>query len=189
MKFPQLSKQAYIIVALAIVLAMSTALFLMGREPMCTCGTIKFWHGVVKSSENSQQLFDWYTFTHVVHGLGFYLLLTLLNKRMPFGVKLLAAIFLESAWEILENTDMIINRYRAATISLDYYGDSIVNSVGDVIAMIAGFVIAAKKPIWMSIALFLILEIALAVIIRDNLTINIIMLIHPMEAIKHWQNM
>ncbi len=156
---------------------------------MCTCGYIKLWHGIVVSSENSQHIFDWYTFTHIIHGLGFYLLLTLINKRMPFALKLLIAIGLESAWEILENTNMVIDRYREGTISLDYFGDSIVNSVGDVIAMIAGFWIAAKKPIWFSVALYIFIEVSLAILIRDNLTINIIMLIHPIEAIKHWQGM
>lgn len=189
MKIPKLSKRTYTIIALVIVAIMSLILFLMGREPMCTCGTIKFWHGVVKSSENSQQLFDWYTFTHVIHGLGFYLLLTLINKRLPFGVKLLAAIFLEASWEILENTNMVIDRYRAATISLDYYGDSIINSIGDVIAMTTGFLIAYKKPIWFSVGLFVVIEIGLLFAIRDNLTLNLIMLVRPIEAIKHWQSM
>ena len=189
MKIPNLSRRAYTIIAFGLVVAMAVILYLMGREPMCTCGYIKLWHGVVKSSQNSQQIFDWYSFTHIIHGLGFYLLLTIINRRLPFWVKLLAAISLECAWEILENTDMVINRYRAATISLDYYGDSIVNSVGDVIAMVTGFLIAYKKPVWFSLMLFLVIEIGLGILIRDNLTINLIMLVHPFDAIKHWQSM
>lgn len=166
-------------------------LYFMGREVICTCGYIKFWHGVVVSSENSQHLFDWYTFTHVIHGLGFFLLLYVVEKisgkRIPLTTKFLVALSLESTWEILENTDFVINRYRAATISLDYFGDSIINSLGDIIAMLAGFWIAAKKSVWLSIGLFIVIELALLWIIRDNLTINLIMLIYPIEALKQWQ--
>jgi hypothetical protein len=186
-----LSARAYIFLITGIVMLMALVLLTMGREPICTCGYIKLWHGVVVSSENSQHLFDWYTFTHIIHGLGFYLLVFLISKlfgrRLPFGGALLIAVFLEGAWEILENTDMVINHYRAATISLDYYGDSVINSLGDVMAMIAGFWFAARRAVWQSILLFVGIELALAWAIRDNLTLNIIMLAHPIEAIKHWQ--
>lgn len=178
------------LIAIPIITALS--LFVMGRLIICDCGYIKLWHGVVISSENSQHLFDWYTFTHVVHGLIFYLLLSVIEKvskrKISFLAKLFSVVLLESAWEILENTDYIINRYRAATISLDYFGDSIINSLGDIFAMVVGFYVAYKKPIWISILLGLILELGLLFIIRDNLTINIIMLIYPIEAIKLWQS-
>lgn len=167
---------------------MSVTLLLMGREPMCTCGYIKFWHGVVVSSENSQHLFDWYTFTHVIHGLGFYLLLSLFKNKLSIWQRLLLAVGLEAGWEILENTDMVINHYRTATISLDYYGDSVVNSIGDVIAMTVGFMFASRAKVWQSIGLFLLIETLLLIGIRDNLTLNIIMLIHPVEAIRLWQS-
>ncbi len=175
--------------SVGIVAIMTLVLFAMGRVPWCDCGYIKLWHGIVVSSENSQHLFDWYTFTHIIHGLGFYLLLWLIDrkKRLSFTAKLLIAAGLEASWEVLENTDTIINRYRAATISLDYYGDSIINSVGDVLAMIVGFYFAYRARIWLSIVLFLAIELGLAYAIRDNLTINIIMLIHPVEAIRIWQ--
>ncbi len=168
---------------------MAIVLYLEGRLPWCECGYIKFWHGLVVSSENSQHLFDWYALTHVLHGLGWYLLIWLLDrkKRLSFSAKLLIAIGLEAGWEILENSDMVINRYRTATISLDYFGDSIVNSVGDVIAMVLGFLFAYKAKIWQSIVLVVIIELLLLYVIRDNLTINIIMLVYPIEAIKLWQ--
>lgn len=182
------------IIALAITLPLLAALamYLMGREIICTCGYIKLWHGVVFSSENSQHLFDWYSFTHVVHGLGFYLLLTIIEKfsgkKFSLTSKFLTAVLLESSWEVLENSDFIINRYRAATISLDYFGDSIINSLGDILAMMIGFWVAAKKPLWFSIGLVLFLEIGLLIVIRDNLTINIIMLIYPLDSLKLWQS-
>lgn len=170
----------------------AVVLYSMGRNLICSCGYIRFWHGVVFSSENSQHLFDWYTFTHVLHGLIFFLGLSVIEKiakiKIPFLNKLFWAVLLESGWEILENSNYIINRYRSVTISLDYFGDSVINSLGDIFAMALGFLIAYKKPVWVSVGLFILIELALLLFIHDNLTINIIMLIHPIEALKIWQS-
>jgi len=141
----------------------------------------------VSSAENSQQLTDWYTFSHIIHGIGFYALLWLVARRLPIGMRFVLSALLEATWEVFENTPFIIERYRAVTISLDYYGDSIVNSVSDITAMMVGFWIARRWPVWASVALVVILEVTVGAIIRDNLTLNVLMLIHPFDAIKRWQ--
>ena len=177
-----------IIIALCIVLLTVLILFSMGRIPFCKCGVISVWSSDVMSSEQSQQLFDPYTFTHVLHGIIFYFILWgIFRKRLSPPQRLLLAIGIEGAWEIIENTDYVINRYREATISLDYYGDSIFNSVGDIIAMITGFIMAWKLPKKVTVAVVILIELALLYFIHDNLTINIIMLAHPIEALKVWQ--
>ncbi|TWG88973.1 uncharacterized protein DUF2585 [Mesorhizobium sp. J18] len=176
-----------LLVAAVVIIAQALILYVFGRTPICECGTVKFWHGIVQSSENSQHLSDWYTFSHLIHGFLFYLLFWFLAPNSSPGFRLVLAVGLETAWEIVENTDFIINRYREGTISLDYYGDSIVNSVADTLAAVVGFVMAARLPIWFVVALALVLEVAVGFVIRDNLTLNVIMLLHPFELIRQWQ--
>ena len=173
------------VAGIAILMAMT--LLWLGRTPICTCGYVKLWHGQVMSSENSQHLLDWYTPSHILHGLAFYFGLRYLAPRLSVGWRLVIASVIEAGWEVVENTSWIIDRYRGETAALDYFGDSIINSSADFAAMIVGFLIAMRAPIWVSVALFIAAEVIVGYIIRDGLMLNIIMLLWPLEAIKQWQ--
>jgi hypothetical protein len=170
------------IVAIAALLELA-----MGRPLTYTKGPIRLWSGDIRSDQNSQQIADPYTVTHVVHGALFYGLARIALPSAPPGLRAIAATTVEAAWEAYENTDQVINRYRTETISLGYYGDSVINSVADMLACVAGFFLTRRLPTKATVIWVLAAELILAFWIRDNLTLNILMLIHPVDAIRRWQ--
>ena len=174
--------------ALLILVATASILLLMGRPPICTCGTVELWIGEANSSKTSQMMSDWYSASHVVHGLLFYAGLWLLVRKWPVEVRFLAALLIEASWEIIENTPMVINRYREETAALGYTGDSVLNSISDIAMMGLGFLIARKLPTSVAILVVIALELVPLIVIRDNLTLNIWMLLAPNEALKTWQS-
>ena len=192
--YKKISVNHYTLIFVAIILIQIFTLYFMGRELICQCGVIKFWEGDVMSSSNSQQIADWYTFSHIIHGFVFYGLLTWISKKffkrsggLPLGLIFIGAVLLETGWEIIENSTWIIDYYRNNTVSLGYIGDSILNSVFDVIWMAIGFVMARKFPIWLTVALIIIFEVMTGYFVRDGLLLNILMFIYPAEFIKTWQ--
>ena len=176
-----------LMITVLIILVTAFYLLWIGREPICKCGYIRLWHGETMSSENSQHISDWYTPSHLIHGFLFYGILWLFARRMAWGWRLAVATLVESAWEVLENSDWIIERYREVTISLDYYGDSVLNTVADILAMLVGFWLAGRLPVWMTVALIIGFEALTIFLIRDGLALNILMLVFPLNAVRDWQ--
>jgi uncharacterized membrane protein YjdF len=176
-----------IVAAAAIVFAMIVLLRVQGRLFICACGHVQIWTSDTCSANNSQHLFDPYSFTHVVHGILFFWLISLLFRRMNKGRQLLLALLLEAAWEVFENSTFVIERYRTATAALGYQGDTIVNSLGDLVCALVGFLVARQLGFRRSLILFALVELVLILWIHDSLLLQILMLVRPVEAIKLWQ--
>ena len=181
----RLSRPHPLIILAAVVAIVAVALLALGRPLVCTCGTIQLWGHV--GPQQSQMLADWYSPSHIVHGLLFYGLLHLAAPRWPVERRFLIALLIEAAWEVFENTPLVIDRYREATIALGYSGDSILNSVSDIMMMAVGFLTARRAPLWASLAVIALLEMIPLFAIRDNLTLNVLMLVAPSDAIRAWQ--
>jgi Protein of unknown function (DUF2585) len=175
------------LIAGMIALFACALLFLMARPPICTCGKIELWHGALDSG-NSQHIADWYSLSHIIHGFLFYAAAWALMRRQPLGPRLAVAVAVESLWEILENSPIIIDRYRTATIALGYSGDTILNSMSDIGMMTLGFAFAARAPVALTALAGIALELLALYAIRDNLTLNVLMLTWPIEALKSWQS-
>ena len=173
--------------ALLILGAAAAILLGMGRNPICTCGTIDLWVGARDSAKTSQMLSDWYSLSHIVHGLLFYALLWLVWRRAPVEWRFLVALVVEATWEVIENTPMVIDRYRATTAALGYSGDSVLNSLSDILMMCVGYLAARRLPVWASIALLVVLEVVPLFAIRDNLFLNVWTLLAPNAAVQAWQ--
>lgn len=173
--------------AAAFLIVQIVTLALMGRIPICECGYVRLFEPGVNTAGNSQHISDWYTPSHIIHGFLFYWLAIVALPRAAFGARLTLAVVVEAAWELLENSPIIIDRYRTATMAIGYQGDSILNSAMDTVAMVLGFLFAARAPVWLTVALAIGFEVATAIVIRDNLTLNVLMLVWPVEAVKAWQ--
>ena len=181
------ARTSAVAVATALLVLTAAILLAMGRPPLCTCGSVELWVGSVSSAKTSQMVADWYSLSHIVHGFLFYALFWIVARSWSVERRFLVAMLIEAAWEIVENTPMIIDRYREATIALGYTGDSVLNSISDIAMMALGFALASRLPAWAAILLVLALEIVPLVIIRDNLTLNVWMLLAPTDAIREWQ--
>ena len=182
-----LFKERPLLLCVIIIAVAAFVLLLQGRVWWCQAGDYSPWAWDIWSTHNSQHLVDPYSFTHILHGVLEFWLIGLVFRKVPMAWRLLIAVVIEASWEVAENSTFVIERYRAATISLDYFGDSIINSMSDIFCCATGFVIAYKLKFWKSVALFLATETVLIFWIHDSLLINIIMLIYPIEAIKVWQ--
>lgn len=175
------------LIALLVMVAAGLIEWWLGRSLLGPDGRFAWWSADIWSASCSQRVADAYSFSHIIHGMAFYGFLWLVARRIPIGWRYLIAVLIETGWELLENSPIIINRYRDATMALGYAGDSVLNSMSDILMMSLGFLLAARLPAWVTVLLVVVMEVGCALWIRDNLTLNIIMLIHPIEAIKVWQ--
>ncbi|MEO5613067.1 MAG: DUF2585 family protein [Sphingomicrobium sp.] len=173
--------------ALAITIITAAILLAMGRPPICACGTVALWEPSALSPRTSQMLADWYSPSHLVHGFLFYAFLWWVARRWPVERRFLVALSIEAAWELVENTPMIIDRYREATTAIGYTGDSVINSMSDIAMMAVGFFAARRLPLWAALVIVVVLELVPLFVIRDNLTLNVWMLLAPNDAIRAWQ--
>jgi len=176
------------LIAFLILAAAGATELSFGRNPICTCGTIELWVGARDSPKTSQMLLDWYSLSHVVHGLLFYGALWLIARRWAVEWRFVAALFVEASWEVVENTPFVIDRYRATTAALGYNGDSVLNSMSDIAMMALGFLLAQRLPLWAAFSLVVLLELIPLFVIRDNLTLNVWQLIAPNDALQAWQS-
>ncbi|WP_112830597.1 DUF2585 domain-containing protein [Rhizobium cremeum] len=181
------STRFWLIVAGLLLLAQIVVLLGMGRIPICECGYVKLFEPGVNTPGNSQHIADWYTPSHIIHGFLFYLLGWAVLRRGSFGARLTLAVIIEAAWEILENSPIIINRYRSETMAIGYTGDSVLNSAMDTVAMMLGFLFAARAPVWLTVVIAIAFELFTGWLIRDNLTLNVLMLVWPLDAVRAWQ--
>ncbi|TNC74867.1 DUF2585 family protein [Rubellimicrobium roseum] len=171
-----------------LILAVAAAWLLAdGRAPLAPSGRILLWYDDPWGAEGSQHLFDWYSPSHLIHGLLFYAGLWLVARRLAIGWRFALAVLVECTWELVENSDAVIERYRTATVSKDYLGDTVLNSVADVVCMALGFWLARRLPVWISAALILLFEVVTVWLIRDGLALNVLMLLWPVEAVREWQ--
>jgi hypothetical protein len=171
----------------AVLIGAFVILWAMGRPPICTCGEIDLWVNASDSPKTSQMLADWYSPSHIIHGFIFYGLLWLFARRRSLELRFGVALLVEAAWEIIENSNWAIERYREATIAVGYTGDSILNTMSDILMAAAGFWLARRLPIWASVAVIVALELMALAVIRDNLTLNIWMFLFPTDAVRAWQ--
>ena len=181
-------RQRTLMLIVAIVVGAAALLLSMGRPAICTCGTVKLWEGAVNSAGNSQHIADWYSFSHIIHGFIFYALSWwLLRSWLRTDTRLALSVLIEAGWELLENSPLIIDRYRTATLAFGYSGDSVLNSMSDIAMMTVGFLFALKMPARVTVAVAIGFELMTLYTIRDNLTLNVLMLTWPIEAVKTWQ--
>ncbi|MEP1931440.1 MAG: DUF2585 family protein [Roseibium sp.] len=182
-----MSQRTTWLIGSAMIAITAIILLMMGRIPICDCGYVLLWTPADDLAGSSQHIADWYVPSHIIHGFLFYWLLWIFFKHRTVGVRALGAIFMEATWEVAENSPWIIDRYREATIAVGYTGDSVLNSVFDILWMLAGFFFAWRMPVWVTVLVAIFFELLALWAIRDNLTLNVVMLVYPLEAIRIWQ--